>query len=161
MKIKSILFPTDFSEYNDAALRLASSLAAEAQATLYVVYVFDVRSVSAAMGDGAYLYGSSWEDEQREAQERLRDVVPTVRGVNCVREFLTGVPVAEILQFAENNDIDMIVMASHGRTGLPRLLMGSVAEGVMRKARCPVLVVKQPVKQGKPESALQLHSSES
>jgi nucleotide-binding universal stress UspA family protein len=152
MNIKSILFPTDFSECNDAALRLASSLAAEAKATLHIVYVHDVRNLSAAMGEGAYLYASSWEDERRRVQEQLREVVPTVPGVNCVREFLTGMPVAEILQFAENNDVDMVVMASHGRTGLSRLLMGSVAEGVMRKARCPVLVVKQPVVEGRSDA---------
>jgi universal stress protein A len=159
MKINSILFPTDFSKNNDAAFRVASSLAAEAKATLYVVYVFDVRSLSAAMGDSAYLFAPSWENERREAQEQLNGV-PTAPGVKCVREFLTGSPAAEILRFAENNDVGMIVMASHGRIGLSRLLMGSVAEGVMRKARCPVLVVKQPVEKGGSERALQLHSAE-
>jgi nucleotide-binding universal stress UspA family protein len=58
--------------------------------------------------------------------------------------YLRGSPVVEILNFAEDENIDLIVMASHGRTGLSRLLMGSIAEGVMRKARCPVLIVKQP-----------------
>jgi nucleotide-binding universal stress UspA family protein len=55
-----------------------------------------------------------------------------------------GIPVTEIIDFAEREHIDLIVMASHGRTGLWRILMGSVAEGVMRKAACPVLIVKQP-----------------
>jgi nucleotide-binding universal stress UspA family protein len=50
----------------------------------------------------------------------------------------------ELLQFADEHDVDLIVMGSHGRTGLSRLILGSVAEGVMRKASCPVLVVKQP-----------------
>jgi hypothetical protein len=64
---------------------------------------------------------------------------------------LKGSPVVEILGLAEQQNIDLIVMASHGRTGFSRLLMGSIAEGVMRKARCPVLVVKQPSGERKPE----------
>jgi nucleotide-binding universal stress UspA family protein len=58
--------------------------------------------------------------------------------------YLKGIPVIEITGFAKREHVDLIVMASHGRTGLWRILMGSVAEGVMRKAACPVLIVKQP-----------------
>ena len=61
--------------------------------------------------------------------------------------YLTGSPAAQILKLAEQERIDLIVMGSHGRTGLSKLLMGSVAEGVMRKAKCPVLIVKLPVDQ--------------
>ena len=61
---------------------------------------------------------------------------------------VTGSPVTEILAVAEDKKVDLIVMASHGRTGLSRLLMGSVAEGVMREAPCPVLVVRQPTAKG-------------
>jgi nucleotide-binding universal stress UspA family protein len=57
-----------------------------------------------------------------------------------------GSPQKEILQFAGEEAVDLIVMGSHGRTGISRLLMGSVAEAVMRKAPCPVLIVKQPTK---------------
>jgi nucleotide-binding universal stress UspA family protein len=66
-------------------------------------------------------------------------------GVVCKHRFFRGSPVVEILKFAQQAEIDLIVMGSHGRTGIFRLLMGSVAEAVMRKAPCPVLVVKQPV----------------
>lgn len=59
--------------------------------------------------------------------------------------------VDEIAEFSERENLDLIVMASHGRTGLVRVVMGSIAEGVMRKAQCPVLVVKQPVDDPKPE----------
>jgi nucleotide-binding universal stress UspA family protein len=82
--------------------------------------------------------------------------VPSIPGVNYERECLTGNPVVEIRKFAEGHNIDLIVMGSHGRTGLSRLLMGSIAEGVMRKARCPVLIVKQPHKERKPEGTLQM-----
>ena len=160
MNIRSILFPTDFSHYNDAALKLASRLAAEAQATLFIVHVHDVRDLNAAMGEASYEYASSWDDRRREAQEHLSKVVPTVAGLTYKRECLTGSPVPEILRFAECHNVDMIVMASHGRTGLSRLLMGSIAEGVMRKARCPVLIVKQPADEPELESTVASYSAE-
>jgi nucleotide-binding universal stress UspA family protein len=151
MNVKSILFPTDFSHYNDAALKLASTLAAEAGAVLHIVHVHDVRDLNAVMGEGSYLYASTtWDTQQHEAEERLKQIEPTVPGVKFEHECLTGIPEREILDFAETNDVDMIVMASHGRTGLSRLLMGSIAEAVMRKARCPVLIVKQPVEENSP-----------
>lgn len=145
MNIKSILFPTDFSQYNHAALKLASTLAAEARAKLYIVHVHDARELNALMGEGSYLYASTvWEKERQEAEEKLREIVPLIAGVAYEHASLTGNPVQEILEFVENNNIELIVMASHGRTGLSRLLMGSIAEGIMRKATCPVLIVKQP-----------------
>lgn len=158
MNIRSILFPTDFSEYNDAALKLASTLAAEAQAKIYIIHVHDVQSLSAAMGEVAYMDAQTWHEQLREAEMRLASVVPSAPGVDCERECLTGSPLVEILNFAESHDIDLIVMASHGRTGLSRLLMGSIAEGVMRKATCPVLIVKQPAEEQEPEEAVQFGS---
>jgi nucleotide-binding universal stress UspA family protein len=143
MNIKSILFPTDFSSYNDAALKLASTLAVEAKATLYIIHVHDVQGVSAAMGEFSYLDAPTWREQLSDAENQLAGVVPSAEVV-CQHECLTGNPVVEIVKFAESHGVDLIVMASHGRTGLSRLLMGSVAEGVMRKAPCPVLIVKQP-----------------
>ena len=144
MNIESILFPTDFSQHTDAALKYASALAAEAGATLHIVYVHDVRQISAAMGEPSALYAIAWNDELRQARERLNLTLPTAATVNYTQHCLTGVPDAELVKYAEDNKIDLIVMASHGRTGLSRLLMGSVAEAVMRKAPCPVLIVRQP-----------------
>jgi nucleotide-binding universal stress UspA family protein len=158
MNIKSILFPTDFSSYNDAALKLASTLAAEAKATLYIIHVHDVQSVSAAMGEFSYLDAPTWREQLRDAEKQLADVVPSIAGVDYEHECLTGNPLVEILKFAECHNVDLIVMASHGRTGLSRLLMGSIAEGVMRNAKCPVLVVKQPSAKREPEEAVKAAS---
>lgn len=144
MKIKSILFPTDFSHYNDAALSYASSLASECGATLQIVHVHDVRDISSAMGEASYVYASNWQEGLDEARARLGTISPTVANVACERHCLTGVPDEEIVAFAADKKVDLIVMASHGRGGITRLLMGSVAEAVMRKAPCPVLIVKQP-----------------
>jgi nucleotide-binding universal stress UspA family protein len=145
MKLNSILFPTDFSHYNDAALEYASTLAAEANAKLHIVHVHDVNDMHAALGEAGYLYEEEWKKEDTISREHLRRVVPTVAKVKYEHHYLTGVPSSAIVDFAADNHIDLIVMASHGRTGLSRLLMGSMAEGVMRKAPCPVVIVKQPI----------------
>jgi nucleotide-binding universal stress UspA family protein len=144
MNVHRILFPTDFSAYNDGALRLASSLAAQSQARLYIVHVHELQPLSVGLGEAAYLDAPTWREELREVEDELQKVVPSVGGVDYVHACLTGSAESEILEFAESHHVDLIVMASHGRTGLSRLLMGSIAEGVMRKANCPVLIVKQP-----------------
>lgn len=144
MNIKSILFPTDFSEYNSAALEYATKLAAESGATLHLVHVHDTRDLSTAMGEASYLYAAKWDDDRRRAEERLKKITPKDPTVAYEHHALLGLPDAEIVGFAADHHVDLIVMASHGRSGISRLVMGSVAEGVMRKAACPVLVVKQP-----------------
>ena len=72
----------------------------------------------------------------------LSEVVPTDPAVGYEHRLLIGSPATSIVQLAEREGVDMIVMPTHGRTGLVRLLMGSVAEEVVRKAKCPVLTVK-------------------
>jgi nucleotide-binding universal stress UspA family protein len=90
-------------------------------------------------------YDAPWGYERHEVRERLTSIVPTVANVAYEHRYLTGPPVREILGLADREHIDLIVIGSHGRTGLSRLLMGSVAEGVVRNAKCLVLVVKQPI----------------
>jgi nucleotide-binding universal stress UspA family protein len=93
-------------------------------------------------------------------QQQLKRVLPTVTTVKYEHLYRKGSPVVEILTFAEEENIDLIVMASHGRTGLSRLLMGSIAEGVMRRAHCPVLIVKQPAGQREPAVSATSQSTE-
>lgn len=158
MNAKRILFPTDFSHYNDAALKYASALAAESGAHLFIVHVDEEPDLSAALGEAAYHYAQAPDPAARRAvRDQLSRVVPTVPGVEFEHRWLTGPPVRELLDFAEREGVDLIVMASHGRTGLSRLLMGSVAEAVVRRARCPVLIVKQPaaVELSEPEAQSQ------
>jgi universal stress protein A len=145
MNIKSILFPTDFSKYNDAALHYAERLAVESGATLHLLHAHDTRDLGAALGDAAFVYATQWEEEKLRAERRLARLTPLDPAVKCEHHLLVGIPDSEIVNFAKENNIDLIVMASHGRSGLSRLIMGSVAEAVMRSAPCPVLVVKQPV----------------
>lgn len=145
MNTRKILCPTDFSHHTDAALEYASTLAAESGATLYIVHVDEYRDSSAALGEASLSRATPWEMTDRsEVRRQLEQVKPTVPHVNYEHRYLEGGPIHEIVEFAEREHIDLIIIGSHGRTGLSRLLMGSVAEGVVRRAPCPVLIVKHP-----------------
>jgi nucleotide-binding universal stress UspA family protein len=129
----------DFSTNNDKALALATSLARDSGAKLFIVHA--VESPLAYVE--ANYYGVSNPDP-KDLSEMLKQVVPPVGDVAYEHQMLVGTPADAIVDFAEQTQADFIVMGTHGRTGLSRALMGSVAEAVVRKAPCPVLTVKQP-----------------
>lgn len=139
MNAKKILFSTDFSTQNDASLAQATALARDANATLIIVHVAE--PPVAYMGE--FYYGFP-EPDRSALKKMLESIVPTDPAVPCKHVLLTGDPAAEIVQLAKNEGADLIVLGTHGRTGLARMLMGSVAEQVVRRAPCPVLTVKQP-----------------
>lgn len=139
MKVTKILFPTDFSHCGDAALRLATSLARDAGATLLIVHV---EEPPIAYGGGEMYYGVP-DPVSDDLQRMLHEVVPSDPAVPYEHKLITGDPSTAIAKLAEDEKVDLIVMGTHGRTGLTRLLMGSVAEAVVRRAPCPVLTYKQ------------------
>src|SRR4029079_14054435 len=133
-----ILYPTDFSTTGKTALEMATSLARDRGASLVIVHV---EEPPMAYGGGEFYYGI--EDPNREEIKRmLVEVVPADPAVPYEHKLMVGSPATAIIEMARRENVEMIAMASHGRTGLTRLLMGSVAEEVVRKAGCPVLVVK-------------------
>src|SRR5262245_8335902 len=138
----TILHPTDFSDYSQQAFQIALDLAKEYNATLFVLHVVET------LGPENLTYGEVASQLEPEAyQERLRDeleqVAPPDRSsVPCFHFLLEGDPATEIANAAKNMKCELIVMATHGRSGIRRLLMGSVAEQVMRHAPCPVLTVR-------------------
>jgi nucleotide-binding universal stress UspA family protein len=140
MSTKKILFPTDFSTASDAGLEMAASLARDTGATLVIVHV---EEPPAAYGGGELYYGMP-EPDNTELLRMLYAVRPADPAVLYEHRLVSGDPAAEIVRLAETEGADMIVMGPHGRTGLRRLLMGSVAEAVVRRAACPVLTVKHP-----------------
>ena len=142
MNIKRILFPTDFSHTGDAALAFATSLAKESDGRLIIVHV---QEAPLAYGGGEMYYGIP-EPTTDELLNMLHDVKPTDSNVPVEYRLVTGDPADAVVRLAEDDDADLIVLGSHGRTGLTRLLMGSVAEAIVRKAHCPVLVYKQPAR---------------
>ncbi|MCA9263424.1 MAG: universal stress protein [Planctomycetales bacterium] len=141
METKNILCPVDFSENSEFALAYASALAKESGGTLHLLYVIEHQPVT----DTGFA-GYTWEPVDVEAvQKELGQVMSPDAAVAREDHVVSGDPASRIVEFAEDNAIDMVVIGTHGRTGLARLLMGSVAEAVVRRAPCPVITVKQPV----------------
>lgn len=142
MKANKILFPTDFSHTGDAALTLASVLARDMGARLLIAHV---EEPPVAYGSGDMYYGIG-EPATEDLKRMLDEVRPTDPAVSFEHHLTTGDPARAILDLAEKEAVDMIVMGTHGRTGLYRLLMGSVAEEVVRKSSCPVITYRDPAK---------------
>ena len=140
MKAKKILFPTDFSAFGQEALRWATVLARDTGAMLMVVHV---EEPPMAYGGGE-MYFPAEEGDREELRRALVKVVPSDPSVRFEHKLLVGDPASAIVEAAEQENADLIVLGTHGRTGLTRLLMGSVAENVVRNAKCPVLTVKHP-----------------
>jgi universal stress protein A len=137
---KKIVYPTDFSEFGQHALEMATALARDSGATLVVCHV---EETPLAYGGGE-LYVPAEPVDRQALERKLSEVRPLDAAVPCVHKLLIGDPADAIVQLADAEHADFIVMGTHGRTGLSRLLMGSVAEAVVRRANCPVLTVKQP-----------------
>ncbi len=142
MKAEKILVPVDFSERSDAALDWATVLARDTGAARLVIHV---ETVPLTTGGGEYIY-SIPEPPTQELLERLNKVVPKDPNIPVVHRLLAGDPAEAILRTAKSEGVDMIVMGTHGRRGITRLLMGSVAEAIVRRADCPVLILKHHAK---------------
>ncbi len=132
MYLRKILVPTDLSEHSLAAMEYAASFGLLYSSTLFLLYVIDSRE--------AHHHG---EEEAHRALDAfiLKHVSPDISLVPVIRQ---GHPSFEIRKFAQQEGVDLIVMATHGRTGLRHILMGSVAERIVRHSGIPVLTVKPP-----------------
>ena len=146
--LKTIVVPTDNSENSIEALHYATDLAEKYQSTVYVLHVVDFNFVDEAhyvqMGSYAYLLDVK-EKDLEEGMKETEDFIKKHTGNKQIRLekiVRAGEPVLEILIAAEELGADIIVMGTHGRTGLSHVLMGSVAEKVVRKAPCHVLTIK-------------------
>jgi nucleotide-binding universal stress UspA family protein len=143
LALRSILHPTDFSEHSDYAFRLACSLARDYKARLVLVHVTPTVVVSGTLA----AMPPRPPDARKALEEQLTNLRSPDPSLGVEHHLKAGDPAAEILRLAQEARVDLIVMGMHGRTGLGRLLMGSVAEQVVRKAPCPVLTVKVPRRQ--------------
>jgi nucleotide-binding universal stress UspA family protein len=142
MNTPKILFPTDFSTVGQTALEMATSLARDRGAKLLIAHV---EEPPVSYGGGELYYGVM-EPDREQLQKMLSEVLPTDPTVGYEHRLIIGSPASAIVHLAEKEKCDLIVMPTHGRTGLMRVLMGSVAEEVVRKAKCPVLTVKAAAK---------------
>jgi nucleotide-binding universal stress UspA family protein len=146
MEIRRILFATDFSEGSSHALPYAADIARQYGAKLFLVHViYDV-----AKSAGWYVPHVSideiYHDMEKSARAELeKSFVDEMRGLKDVeRVVLKGIPYEEISKFAGEKKIDLVVLGTHGRRGIDRMLFGSTAEQVVRNAPCPVLSVRIP-----------------
>ncbi len=147
MEIKKILFTTDFSEGASHSLSYAAEVAKTYGARLYLLHVIQ----DVAMSPGLHIpHGSIdivYKEMEANAKKALEKLYVSVCGdyknsESCV---VRGVPYEEILKYASENGIDLIVIGTHGRKGLDRVLFGSTAERVVRNSSCPVLTIRMPI----------------
>lgn len=140
MDIKHILVPTDLSEHTGEALDYAVQLAGATNATVHLLHVVEVPLMTPPH-PGAITWdfpSAALIDEARASLEEVRSRL----GVPSVGEVVVGIPADSILSYAARIPVDLIVMATHGRRGLGRMLMGSATETVLRQADCPVMSVR-------------------
>lgn len=137
IRVTKILYPTDFSPYSNQAYFHAIALAETHRASLTILYVYTPgQSPGDAPMDGAA--------ERSHWRSQLEQIRPVNARIPVHHVFLEGDAATEIVRYARDAGMDLIVMGTHGRTGVERLLMGSVAERTLRDAPCSVLIVKLP-----------------
>jgi nucleotide-binding universal stress UspA family protein len=139
MHYHKIFFATDFSPASETALEYATALARDSGALLIIAHVEEMPLPYA----GGEMYFAQPDYPNPEVRKMLEAVVPPDKNVKFEHRLAMGVAADDIVRLADEEKADLIVIGTHGRTGLMRVLMGSVAESVMRYAKCPVLTVKQ------------------
>ncbi|HTV25720.1 MAG TPA: universal stress protein [Polyangiaceae bacterium] len=140
-----IVVPTDFSPDADRAILAASELSRLYAAPLTIIHVYD--PVAFPLPDGYMMYTSAqlsemWEEFERRLAQARRDAL-AAGALGAQTRLLQGLTAAEIVRFAKDEGYDLIVMGTHGRHGVARVLLGSVAARVVQTAECPVLTVRR------------------
>ena len=139
LNIRHVLHPTDLSANARHAFEVACGIACDYKAKLTMLAVV---AHPVEMGEFAG-FGAEWTDERESMQRSLSAIEPAEKGISVERIVVEDASAAKaIVRFASDHDCDLIVMGTHGRTGIERLALGSVAEEVTHKARCPVLVIR-------------------
>lgn len=142
IEFEKILFPTDFSESAENAARYAISLAKKYGSNLYIVHVVEPFTYTTDFGLD---YSVQYKEMEATARRLLDEFVASIQRnyLDAEGVLLSGEPFVEIIKYAKREQVDLIIMGTHGRTGLEHMLLGSVAEKVVRKSPCPVLTIKK------------------
>lgn len=152
-EIKRILLATDFSDCSNHAREFACQIAVQFKAELHLLYVIHDMAVEVpdfGMGLAFPGYLENVSGVKRElsmkAHEKLEAELsePWVEQLQVVHSVRFGIPATKIVEYAQEHDIDLIVIGTHGRVGIPHVLLGSVAERVIKHAPCPVTTVRLP-----------------
>lgn len=144
INLQRVLVPTDFSEHAQNAVRYGCELASRFDAELHLLHIVEMIPV---MYHEGLVFTPEAELQLKEHAEAAMNTVPGDDWhdrLNISRTTLQGHPLVEIIRFAKEQDIDLLVIGTHGRTGLAHMLLGSNAEKIVRKAPCPVLTVHCP-----------------
>ncbi len=144
MKVERILFPTDFSEGSTNALHYAVDFTKHYNAKLYILHIiYDITKATELhiphiSADQLYKELNEWALKEIDTY-----CIEEIRGLPDVeKKVVKGIPYEEIIKFANEEKIDIVVMGTHGRVGLERFFFGSTAEKVVRRAPCPVMTVR-------------------
>lgn len=147
--IQKIIVPTDFSELSKVGVRYALDLAGLLKAQVIFVHVADYKDAlpthpEAQLSTARYKSVPEFTEERKKTMDSFlrKNFAPLMKRVQCRNDVVLGVDYQRIIDLADEENADMIVMSTHGRTGLGHVLMGSVTEQVVRRAHCPVLSVK-------------------
>ena len=141
IRLNKILVPTDFSQHSANAVRYGAELAAKFGAELHLLHCVEQTPILYGEG-GAWISPETIVELQAAADKQLQEVPVDTEGVTVKRKCVDGHPFVEVIRYAKSEETDLIVMGTHGRGAIAHLLLGSVAEKVVRKAPCPVLTVR-------------------
>jgi nucleotide-binding universal stress UspA family protein len=144
---KNILVPTDFSKYADAALKKAVDIATQYDTKIYLLHVIDEQIKQCAVDYClSYEVVKQLEKESvkasRDKLQKEAEAIIKEKKIKVIFDVKNGVPSEVILSEQKAKKIDLIVIASHGKTGILKQLMGSVADKVVKGSKCPVIVIK-------------------
>mgnify|MGYP006385252983 FL=1 len=146
LTLKTVLVPTDFSDASESALRYGKGMARAFGASLHVVHVMEDLLAHAWAAEVYVASMPQLRDEiEKESRQRLGTLLTDGERAELRAEtaLLAGNPFLEIVRYAKAHNIDLIVMGTHGRGPIAHMLLGSVAEKVVRKSPCPVLTVRE------------------
>jgi universal stress protein A len=147
-EIKKVLVPIDFSDYSKSSLKYAVNFAKNFKASLILVYVVEPVIYPPDFSMGQIAIPAAGVEMDKRAKEELDKLaekeIPS--DLNVKKIIKTGKPFVEIIETAADEDADLIIIATHGHTGVEHILFGSTAEKVVRKAPCPVLTLREPAK---------------
>jgi len=147
-EIKKVLVPIDFSDYSKSSLKYAVNFAKNFNASLVLVYVVEPVIYPPDFSMGQIAIPAAGIEMDKRAKEELNKLaekeIPS--DLNVKKIIKTGKPFVEIVETAAEEDVDLIIIATHGHTGVEHILFGSTAEKVVRKAPCPVLTLREPAK---------------
>jgi len=150
INLETILVPTDFSEFSKYALQYAIAFAQTFKARIIMIHITPEREMDVIRQASVHMQGENFEElvKQRKAEDRkqLDEFIPPElkKGITVETIHRVGIPFMEIIKAAREKAVDLIVIATHGKSGLSHILFGSVAEKVVRKAPCPVLSIRHP-----------------